>query len=79
MNRQKDVRWEKRFSNYVKAFDKLDQGFVKIKEDYQIVAQGTINKDEFLNDIIKDGFIQRFKSNSKGSKNLGIFVSTYLR
>ncbi|GAL00501.1 hypothetical protein JCM19314_2109 [Nonlabens ulvanivorans] len=35
-----DIRWEQRFSNYVKAFDKLDQAVHKVKTDYEIQADG---------------------------------------
>lgn len=56
-----DIRWEQRFSNYVKAFDKLDQAVHKVKTDYEIQADGTIEDDEFLDDIIKEGIIQRFE------------------
>lgn len=58
---QKDIRWEQRFSNYVKAFDKLDQAVTKIKKDYRIDEKGRIDEDDFLDDIIKEGLIQRFE------------------
>lgn len=56
-----DIRWEQRFSNYVKAFDKLHQAVTKIKEDFEVDADGNIDDDEFLDDIIKEGIIQRFE------------------
>jgi len=56
-----DIRWEQRFSNYVKAFSKLDQAVTKIKEDFEIDDDGNIDDDEFLDDIIKEGLIQRFE------------------
>jgi nucleotidyltransferase substrate binding protein (TIGR01987 family) len=58
---KEDIRWEQRFSNYVKAFSKLDQAVTKIKEDFEIEDDGTIDDDEFLDDIIKEGVIQRFE------------------
>lgn len=58
---KEDIRWEQRFSNYVKAFNKLDQAVTKIKEDYEVADDGTIDDDEFLDDIIKEGIIQRFE------------------
>src|SRR5690554_1536218 len=61
MNRTKDIRWEQRFSNFLKAFDKLDQAVAKIKKDYGIDEKGNIDEDDFLDDIIKEGFIQRFE------------------
>lgn len=56
-----DIRWEQRFSNYVKAFDKLHQAVTKINQDYEVDADGNIDDDEFLDDIIKEGIIQRFE------------------
>lgn len=61
MNQEKDIRWEQRFSNYVKAFHKLDQAVTRIKEDYGIDERGAIDEDDFLDDIIKEGLIQRFE------------------
>jgi nucleotidyltransferase substrate binding protein (TIGR01987 family) len=58
---KEDIRWEQRFSNYVKAFTKLDQAVTKIKEDYEVDEDGNIDDDEFLDDIIKEGIIQRFE------------------
>ena len=58
---KEDIRWEQRFSNYVKAFSKLDQAVTKIKTDFEIEDDGTIDDDEFLDDIIKEGIIQRFE------------------
>jgi len=56
-----DIRWQQRFSNYVKAFLKLEEAVLKIKEEYQIEKDGTIDEDSFLDDIIKEGLIQRFE------------------
>lgn len=56
-----DIRWEQRFSNYVKAFSKLHEAVDRIKEDYPMDASGNIDSDSFLDDIIKEGLIQRFE------------------
>lgn len=61
MNANKDIRWIQRFSNYVKAFEKLDQAIEKIKSEYRLEEDGKISSDEFLDDIIKEGIIQRFE------------------
>lgn len=61
MNQKDDIRWEQRFSNFVKAFYKLDEAVTKIKEDYGIDESGNIDEDDFLDDIIKEGLIQRFE------------------
>lgn len=60
MNTQ-DIRWQQRFSNYIKALEKLNQAVNKIKTDYPIDENGNINSDAFLDDIIKEGVIQRFE------------------
>jgi nucleotidyltransferase substrate binding protein (TIGR01987 family) len=56
-----DIRWQQRFSNYVKAFLKLEEAVLKIKEEFNIDENGTIAEDNFLDDIIKEGLIQRFE------------------
>jgi hypothetical protein len=54
---EKDIRWEQRFSNFLKAFDKLNEAVSKISID----KEGNIDNDNFLDDIIKEGLIQRFE------------------
>jgi nucleotidyltransferase substrate binding protein (TIGR01987 family) len=56
-----DIRWEQRFSNYRKALGKLEEAVTKIKSDFGISEDWTIEKDKFLDDIIKEGLIQRFE------------------
>jgi nucleotidyltransferase substrate binding protein (TIGR01987 family) len=56
-----DIRWQQRFSNYTRAFLKLEEAVLKIKEEYKIKENGTIAEDNFLDDIIKEGLIQRFE------------------
>lgn len=56
-----DIRWEQRFANYRKAFYKLDEAIVRIREEYPIQDNGSIEDDDFLDDIIKEGIIQRFE------------------
>lgn len=56
-----DIRWQQRFSNYNKAFIKLEEAVKRITEDYKIDKDGTIDEDDFLDDIIKEGLIQRFE------------------
>ena len=52
MTSKKDIRWEQRFSNFNKALMKLSEaiGYVKNKP-----------KEEVLDEILKDGIIQRFE------------------
>lgn len=56
-----EVRWKKRFHNYIKAFEKLAEAVQKIKQEYPIQPNGHIIKDDFLDNIIKEGLIQRFE------------------
>ena len=59
--RTPDIRWEQRFNNYNKAFSKLDEAVKRISLDFEMDINGTIDEDEFLDDIIKEGLIQRFE------------------
>lgn len=56
-----DIRWQPRFSNYKKAFSKLEEAVETIRTDYPIDENGIINPNAFLDDIIKEGVIQRFE------------------
>jgi nucleotidyltransferase substrate binding protein (TIGR01987 family) len=56
-----DIRWHQRLNNYNKALLKLENAVTKIKDEYTIDENGSIDEDEFLDDIIKEGLIQRFE------------------
>lgn len=60
MNTQ-DIRWIQRFSNFNKAFSKLDEAVKRIKEQYENIEGIIIIEDEFLDDILKEAVIQRFE------------------
>lgn len=49
-----DIRWEQRFSNFSKAMDKLQQSVEYIHKNFEI-------EDEILDEMIKEGLIQRFE------------------
>jgi len=58
-----DIRWKQRFSNYTKALKKLTEAIDYIKKD---LANKEINLEyeeakEVLDEIIKEGLIQRFE------------------
>lgn len=61
MNEDQDIRWHQRFSNFKKAFSKLDQAVNRIKRDYY--SDDTFDEELFdeEDDIIKEGLIQRFE------------------
>lgn len=39
----------------------MEEAAKRIKEDYEIDEEGNIDEDDFLDDIIKEGVIQRFE------------------
>jgi len=51
---EKDIRWEQRFSNYNKALKKLTEAIEYIDIEFE-------NAEEVLEEIIKEGLIQRFE------------------
>lgn len=55
---EKDVRWEQRFSNYIKAVDKLSQSVKYIEENFDTEES---LEDAILDEMIKEGLIQRFE------------------
>lgn len=58
-----DIRWEQRFSNFNKALHKLENSVTYIKRNHE--SNETIEEQEdhysVLNDLIKQGLIQRFE------------------
>jgi nucleotidyltransferase substrate binding protein (TIGR01987 family) len=51
-----DIRWEQRFSNFIKAMDKLQQSVEFIHKNAEEKTD-----DETLDEMIKEGLIQRFE------------------
>jgi nucleotidyltransferase substrate binding protein (TIGR01987 family) len=54
-----DIRWEQRFSNYIKALDKLRQSVEYI--NFMDEPQKDENLELVLDELIKEGLIQRFE------------------
>ncbi|NEW85400.1 MAG: nucleotidyltransferase [Mariniphaga sp.] len=52
-----DIRWEQRFSNYVKALDKLSQSVKYI--NHNLIEDEAL--ENVLSEMIKEGLIQRFE------------------
>ena len=52
MTSKNDIRWEQRFSNFNKALKKLSEAIDYVKKN---------PKEEVLDEILKEGIIQRFK------------------
>lgn len=56
MTSEMDIRWEQRFSNFNKALRKLTEAINYIKKDLE-----QSKAEEVLEEIIKEGLIQRFE------------------
>lgn len=63
-----EIRWQQRFSNYIKALEKLKQSVEYIRhdllpdEDAEAEAEAEAETlDAVLNEMIKEGLIQRFE------------------
>ncbi|MEP7263858.1 MAG: nucleotidyltransferase substrate binding protein [Bacteroidota bacterium] len=57
-----DIRWEQRFSNYVKALHKLTQAVDYIRKNVADMEDSKELKSiKVLDEIIKEGLIQRFE------------------
>ncbi len=63
MTDNKEIRWEQRFSSFMKALNKLSEAIKYIKKDLLEKEIDTEHEDseQVLEEIIKEGFIQRFK------------------
>lgn len=57
---EQDIRWEQRFSNYVKALQKLTQSIEYIK-NYHANRKELVDRDFVLNEMLREGLIQRFE------------------
>ncbi len=69
---EQDIRWQQRFANYNKALGKLQQAVNYIKHHF-INDNEPINDEEFghvLDEIIKEGLIQRFEYTHELAWNL---------
>lgn len=60
---EQDIRWEQRFSNFVKALNKLKQAVEYVKQNNIDGDDPIDDKDTeyVLDEIIKEGLIQRFE------------------
>ena len=61
---EKDIRWEQRFSNYVRALHKLTQSVEYIKQTPAEKGGESVYDEELedvLDEMIKEGLIQRFE------------------
>jgi len=60
---EQDIRWEQRFSNFVKALNKLTQAVEYIKQNLLKEDESVDDNDlgSVLDEIVKEGLIQRFE------------------
>lgn len=56
-----DIRWQQRFSNYMKALDKMEKSVEYIHQNMDDEALDDKNIDLVLDEMIKEGLIQRFE------------------
>ncbi|WP_417359731.1 nucleotidyltransferase substrate binding protein [Galbibacter sp.] len=63
MSKRHDIRWEQRFSNYAKAFNKFEEAVNYIKQNYLDghTPEESQHLGDILNDILKLGLIQSFE------------------
>lgn len=69
---EQDIRWEQRFSNFVKALRKLSQAVEYIKHNF-MDKDAPIDDSELghvLDEMIKEGLIQRFEYTHKLAWNV---------
>ncbi len=68
----KEIRWEQRFANYNRALQKLSDAVAFIEEQLEDEELEIHKGDasEVLNEIIKEGLIQRFKYTHELAWNL---------
>lgn len=68
----KEIRWEQRFANYNRALQKLSDAVAFIEEQLEDEELEIHKADasEVLNEIIKEGLIQRFKYTHELAWNL---------
>lgn len=73
-----DIRWEQRFSNYIKALDKLSQAVEYIQKN--VSGEDSIENEDWtdvLDEIIKEGLIQRFEYTHELAWNVMKDYATY--
>lgn len=61
MTDKKDIRWEQSFSNYRKALNKLSEAIEYVRKEYKELDSENSDTDDVLEEIIKEGLIQRFE------------------
>lgn len=61
---EQDIRWQQRFSNYVKALLKLEQAIAYIEHNFIDEEETELVSEDLgyvLDEMIKEGLIQRFE------------------
>lgn len=60
---EQDIRWEQRFSNYLRALDKLRQSVEFIQKTVEETPSvfDDENKDDVFKEMLEEGLIHRFK------------------
>jgi len=66
----KDIRWEQRFSNYNKALKKLSEAVAYVRKDPENQELIKGKPQEIVDEILKEGLIQRFEYTHELAWNL---------
>ena len=56
-----DIRWEQRFNNFNKAFQKLEEAVLRIEKEFYTEEKLDLSKIKGEDEILKEGVIQRFE------------------
>jgi nucleotidyltransferase substrate binding protein (TIGR01987 family) len=72
-----DVRWEQRFSNFTKALLKLEKAVLYINQNLMIQIHESQILENVLDEIIKDGLIQRFEYTHELAWNVMKYYAEY--
>lgn len=57
----KDSRWQQRFANFNKAFDKLNEAVNRLQVEQKPGGDSHRDDDAFWDDLIREALIQRFE------------------
>lgn len=77
---QQDIRWEQRFSNFQKALNKLTQSVMFIDQSFSSTKESKKKgnfSSEVLDEMIKEGLIQRFEYTHELAWNVMKDYATY--
>lgn len=66
----KDIRWQQRFNNFCKAFEKLEDAVTRMQTEYYSNETLNVQKLKKGDDLLREGLIQRFEYTHELSWNV---------